>query len=87
MGYCEAGHEVIVRPTLRINVSTMLLISGQPPAPPPKQVRRKVMVTRIYMLGSKVNTKILTELGEDELSTTVKPYHAPRRGSAFASPS
>ena len=39
------------------------------------------------MLGSKVNTKILTELGEDELSTTVKPYHAPRRGSAFASPS
>ena len=45
------------------------------------------MVTRSYMLGSKVDTKSSTELGEDELSTTVKPHHAPRRGSAFASPS
>ena len=39
------------------------------------------------MLGSKVNTNSTTCIGEDELSTTVKPHHAPRRGSAFASPS
>ena len=45
------------------------------------------MVTRIYMLGSRINTNSTTCIDEDELSTTVKPHHAPRRGSAFASPS
>ena len=52
--------------TLCTNVKLMQAATLLLPAPPPKQVRRKVMVTRIYMLGSKVNTKTTTDFGEDE---------------------
>ena len=76
--------------TLRINVGLMQLQIGRPPAPPPKQARSKVMATRIYMLGSKVNTKSTTgtwlgglalskatDFGEDELPRALEyKYHS-----------
>ena len=54
--------------TLRINVGLMQLQIGRPPAPPPKQARSKVMVTWIYMPGSRINTKSTTGDSEKSLA-------------------